>query len=137
MKLYSKNLKSIHDLKLEKQRIKNALEQPKADEKTSSEKEGEDEFSIDGLLGNLMAVNSVKSLLSTAFSIAPMLLDVVKIGSIFTNKKTKKITTSPSASKGLLSTILTEFVGGYLKWKAVELAYKGVKIAVKKSKKKK
>ena len=34
-------------------------------------------------------------------------------------------------------TIAIEFIGGYLKWKAIELSYKGIKVIVKKSKEKK
>lgn len=132
MKLYSKNLDSIHALKQEKERIKNELKD--SDDTIGSDKN----LNIQNgdFISNMLSSISSGSLIDKAINVAPAIIDIIKRGSIFPkkNKQTFKSTARQSPNKSVLTSIATEFIGGYLKWKAVELAYKGIKLALRSDK---
>ncbi|MCF8451063.1 MAG: hypothetical protein K9G49_14415, partial [Taibaiella sp.] len=52
------------------------------------------------------------------------------VGNSIINKSLKK-------GGNMLGTAAREVIGGYLKWKAIELSYKGVTLIIRKQKKKK
>ena len=50
---------------------------------------------------------------------------------MFLNPKKRKKGRNP------LKVVAVEFIGGYLKWKAIELSYKGIRYLIKKRREKK
>lgn len=130
MALYTRQLNSLDELKKEQQRLKQELKD--REEKGffsmkdvlpgGSEKDAKDDKEDDG----------TDNLLSKAAGIlgnsnASMLLNLAgPLLSIATGKAQSKI----------LKTVAKELFGGYIKWKAVELGYRAVRMAVNKAKKK-
>jgi hypothetical protein len=149
MSLYPKQLRSIDDLEREKSRLKKQLE-----------KLGdEDAFSVSSLLGSASKgekKGKVKDEAGEAggnggflASLIPMALPFVEIGIQMVQnkmaapkaekpKKDKKQLKEPAAEKGesrnVLKAMAIEIVTGYLKWKAIELSYRGAKHLIKKRK---
>ena len=63
-----------------------------------------------------------------------MLVNIVQSRFIHKEKKQADNCTEHStkkAAKSPLGIIAKEFIGGYLKWKAVELSYKGIRLIIK------
>jgi len=124
MRLYSKKLSSLHELRREKQSLKkqiNGKEKAREDKDTPEEKEN----FITGLLSGVTS----GSLLTTVLNVAPTIFDLVKGRAL---KSKVRQTVAPKTDKnGILGTVVKEFVGGYVKWKVLELAFKGIKIVLK------
>lgn len=133
MALYKKKLRSVSELEREKQKLL----------KKSRELEQDDIFTLKGISGSKQINLSKESLL---FDFLPgknqavdMLLKLVK--NKFANKEPQEEESEPvkapprkKKSKDLLKTVAKEFIGGYLKWKAIELSYKGIRYMIKKKK---
>ena len=156
MKLYSKKLDSLAALELEKKRV----------EKELSQLEKEDLFSMDTILAqkNKMADaggNMLSSLLERipvlgASPFVGMAVQMIQkrfmqpserkeekprkqqveadLAAVSENKKKKDKKDKPS--KNIVKTVAMEILVGYLKWKAIELSYKGVRYVIKKRKEK-
>jgi len=126
MRLYNKQLNSLEELKLEKQKLR--AEMRKADAEgffsvddiipgKSANKEGEEEN------GGGLDIAGIASTVLSAVGNKDMLLSVgMPLLKLAGNQ----------LEKGLVKKILKEVGFGYAKWKAIELAYKGVKHLVDK-----
>lgn len=142
MKMYSRNIRNLKELEQEKRRL---LQERK-------QLEQEELFSVDSVMNSLVKAkddktNSISTssgqgnLLSMTGPIASLVLDIVKdrILNKIDNGNTSSFASNPLMQKGgnLLKGAAKELVGGYLKWKAIELTYKGVTLIVKRQKRKK
>ena len=136
MRLYPKRLRNIEDLEKEKQFLI----------KKSKQLDKEDFLSIGGLTGGLTGkktpgdkANGDGSLLDFLPGSNPVISLVVKMLQRILSKKEKKpkIAYAPppagtkKAGKNKLKAIAKEFIGGYLKWKAIELSYRGIRYLIK------
>jgi len=128
MKLYPKRLSSVAELKHEKRLLKQERKDTdlkdlfSVDDASSSA--GEKESAAGGLLGMALSLMGSESLLGAAFKHAPSLLGM------FSKKKAKQEYVPPVAEEkgpSLLIKVVKEVGFGYLKWKAIELSYKGIK----------
>lgn len=122
MKLYHKQLNSLDELKLEKQRLKAVLNKTEKegfismnDILPAKQEGGANDWvsQLTGLLDNAGAKELVMSLAGPALG---LLGDKIE--------------------KHTIKKIAKEFLGGYVKWKAIELAYAGIKVLIEKNKKK-
>lgn len=140
--MYSRNIRNLKELEQEKRRL---LQERK-------QLEQEELFSVDSMMSSIVKAkddktNSISTaseqgnLLSMSGPIASMVLDIVKdrILNKMDNGKTSSLANNPLMQKGgnILKGAAKELVGGYLKWKAIELTYKGVTLIVKRQKRKK
>ena len=123
MKIYDKKLSNIRDLRKERQLLKNRIKQKdhesSANETPSSEGEKQSFFS--GLLSGVTS----GSLLTSALNVAPTVIDIIKRRS--SRKNVSHAFYAPKAKKSFVSAAVTDFVSGYIKWKLLELSYKGIK----------
>ncbi|MFN4248421.1 MAG: hypothetical protein ACK4EY_11890 [Flavipsychrobacter sp.] len=127
MKLYNKQLNSLEELKLEKQKLRAEMRKADADgffsvddiipgrsaNKEASEEQESGGLDIAGIAGSLLSAIGNKDML---LSVGMPLLKLA----------------GNQLEKGLVKKILKEVGFGYAKWKAIELAYKGVKHLVDK-----
>ncbi|MBS1779538.1 MAG: hypothetical protein JST70_09465 [Bacteroidetes bacterium] len=120
MKLYKKQLNSIEELKKEKRRLKAKLDETQLFSAPESITKETATGSPD-LLGALTEMISSPSAAGTIGSLAMPLLSMAG----------KKI------SKKYLLRFAKEFIGGYAKWKAVEIGYKAARSYIKSRKRKK
>lgn len=120
MKLYKKQLSSIEELKLEKQKLKKKL---KDTDVFSMPENSKEDAGLSGanLVGTVADLISSPSIAGTVGSIAMPLVSLAG----------KKI------QKKYFLRIAKEFIGGYAKWKAIELAYKAARSYIKSRKRKK
>jgi hypothetical protein len=134
MRLYPKKLRNIEDLEREKKLLR----------KESRDLDIDSLFSVDGILGKK---NKDKDDGGSLFDFLPVSNPVVDLLVKFVQKKLAKKNGDSGASyapppekkkkgKNLLKTVAVEFIGGYLKWKAIELSYKGIRHLIKKRKEK-
>ncbi len=145
MKLYPKKLRSLDELEREKARLmKQSRKLDNMDFLSginlgSSKKEGKKESNDkeeSGLLGTIMQFLPVSKDVSGILKDFVLPLILKKIGKADTNNGGQE---KKSESKGgnLLKTLAWEIAGGYLKWKAIELSYKGIRYLIKKQKSRK
>jgi len=129
MRLYPKKLRNIEDLEREKSRLLKA--------KRSLDK---DEFLSGSLFGNKKGGEGKKgkegqgSLLDFLPISNPAVAQLIKIAQRLIFKKSGKPGSGDNAGaqlkkrgKSLLKSFAKEFIGGYLKWKAIELTFKGIR----------
>ncbi len=126
MRLYPKKLRNIEDLEREKQLL---LRQ--------SRKLDKEEFlSFESLLAGGKSQDGGGGVAETLLGLLPVSNPIVsKLVGLAVKQLSKRATTSAPAeecppekgNKNILRKIAVEFIGGYLKWKAVELSYKGIK----------
>lgn len=141
MKLYPKKLKSIEDLKRERKLLL----------KESQRLDKEEFLSVTGVLAaakgkaeqDNAASGSIIDLLPVSNPMVSMLLKLV-VKRFTAGKKQPSpvkqsgvIPAEPSRVKTVAKKAAVELIGGYIKWKAIELGYKGAKYLVKKYKVKK
>ena len=131
MGIYPKKLNSLAELEKEKKRL----------QKKRKKMEEEGLFSMGDLLGGKEGGASILEgglpldLLGGASTWA---MPVVKmIISRLSKSEDKTAAAEPEAEpakpgKSKIKSIAFEFIGGYLKWKAIELSFKGIKYLVKK-----
>ncbi|MBS1773281.1 MAG: hypothetical protein JST82_10485 [Bacteroidetes bacterium] len=112
MKLYPKQINSIEELRQEKQLLKQkvrdmeaegVLKPPFLSSKNKPEDTGEEDASIFDFIGN----NTLKNVLTTVG------LPLLQVAGIKLEQKA-------------LKKLAIELLGGYAKWKAIALAYKGL-----------
>lgn len=150
MKLYLKKLRNADELEREKRLLI----------KEKKRLENEDFFpglSISGIVNSTdassqktasaqqpAADNVTSGIMSMAAPLAGLLFDIVQQRIMGTGKSggNESIANSiidKTVKKGgnMLGVAAKEVIGGYLKWKAIELSYKGVTLIVRKQKKKK
>lgn len=132
MKLYKKKLRSVSELEQEKMRLKAAM----------SDIEKDSLFTVEGIVEE--ATSDISKKLDTTGlpgmlqdTLMPALSSVLGNDSTLGSTKKKKDKKSSKRGSGLIGTVAKEFLGGYLKWKAVELSFKGIKMVISKQKKKK
>jgi hypothetical protein len=135
MKLYHKQLHSVEDLKQEKKRLlKKSREMEKEGITSISSIKGFTEGSGVGL--------GIQSLLKLSSGQTALLKPVFRwLQSKFAKKETPQYSAAygnytAGKKKNLLKTAAIEFVGGYLKWKAIELSFKGIRQLIKNRKEK-
>ncbi len=143
MKLYSKKLNGLDDLEKERKRLlkeKRELEQEKilsADTLLGSKGEGG---------GFSLSPELIPTIMSVAGPAVSTLVGVVK-DRIISRREHKAEKARPAATNDgapkkkrehkVLKAIAREFIGSYLKWKAVELSYMGLTFIIRRQKKKK
>ncbi len=142
--MYSKNIRNLEELEREKRRLI----------KERKQLEQEDIFSVEGIMNNITSPKSttssnndiagasgMSSLFSMSGPIVGMAFDLVKdkILSKSDAGNNSSLASNPILQKGgtVLKSAAKEMIGGYLKWKAIELTYKGIKLIVKRQKRKK
>lgn len=132
MKIYSKKLTTMGELKREKLLLKKKLHSEKQPDPSTKDKEKEEDNQnfITGLLSGVTS----GSVINTVINVAPTLIDVLKSGSLFPrNRKVQQVVNAarPVSKPSIVTVVAKEFIGGYVKWKVLELAYKGIRIALK------
>lgn len=143
MRLYPKKLSSIEDLEQEQLLLKKQLKKLG----------NEDLFSVSTILGSgKSAEEKTKNKgaeeeggnMSFLLDLLPMAYPLIETGikKITQPKKEKREKSSDAdedtkPGKNIIKTVALELITGYLKWKAIELSYKGVKYIIKRKKEKK
>jgi hypothetical protein len=126
MRLYPKKLRSLADLEREKQLL------------LKKNRQLDDEEFLPGVEGLMTKGASAGALLDILPISNPLVSQVVKVVIGRLGKKDKEPKVAPVAERrkngkdSLIKKAAIEFVGGYLKWKAIELSFKGIKYLVKK-----
>jgi len=126
MKLYHKQLHSLEELKREKHVMKYAVKHTDgwlSFKEMSKEARPKDAAAL-GMLGSVISAVGSKSLFSSALTIVPAILNLMP------KKEARK-------KKGVLESLAKEVVLGYLKWKAIQMSYRGVMMLVNATKDKK
>ena len=116
MKLYPKELHSVEALRREKLKLKYARKH--SDNLVSIDKNTDDGLSSSAFTGTLMSLVSSKSVSSFLLTLTPTLLSFVS------GKKKKRF----------ISSVAREVLGGYIKFKAMQMAYRYIRMIVKKKK---
>ncbi len=135
MRLYQKKLRSVEDLERERKLLQKEVQR--------IEEEGF--LSVDGVLGSKGkgggGIESLIDILPISNPMVAMLLKLVqrKFAAKAEGSKYEPTKESYPQKKGKspIKSIAIEFIGGYLKWKAIELSYKGIRHLMKKRKEKK
>ncbi len=126
MKIYDKKLSSLQDLRKERLRLKNRLKDP-------ADKTGKEEDKENFITGLLSGITS-GSVLTTALNAAPTLIDLIKHRSAAQKIKGQKASAPSKKNKNVIAAVLTDVAASYIKWKLLELSYKGLKKALKSEK---
>jgi hypothetical protein len=116
MKLYSKQLNSVEELKREKHVLRYAVKH--SDEALSfgeigSKKSSTDDAASAGILGTMISALGSKSLFNTILAIVPPIISLVA-------KRSGKKKKNPVES------MVKEVISGYIKWKLVHMGYKTI-----------
>jgi hypothetical protein len=125
MRLYPKKLRNIDDLEKEKALLM----------RKSRELEKEDILSIEGLIGKKgkeKGQGSILDLLPVSNPVVSALVKIIQRRLSQKDKQPKAVNAPPPSSEvkprsSKLKAIAIEFIGGYLKWKAIELSFKGIR----------
>ncbi len=136
MRIYPKKLRNIEDLEREKKLLR----------KESRNMDIEDLLSFEGVLGTKKGSKGEDE--GSALDFLPISNPLVKVLVNFVQQKlAKKYNKSKpehapqpeekKKRKHPLKAAAFEFIGGYLKWKAIELSYKGIRHLIKKREEKK
>ena len=145
MRLYPKKLRSIEDLEREKRLLRKETRALEADDNFTLEglmKGGSDskpgkkkknkEAPKEGTSKEEKGGHPILGLLGIDNPIAEMAMGFIE--SKFASVKNDLMAKGAKKGKNALLYVAKEFIGGYLKWKAIELSYKGVKYLVNKRK---
>lgn len=119
MKLYPKQLHSLEELKREQHVLKYAAKH--TDDWLSLKELGGSSSSTDnaagaGILGTVISAFGSKSIFNVILAIAPPVMTLLSRHSSSSKKR-----------KNPLESLAKELIIGYVKWKAVQLAYRGVR----------
>jgi len=132
MKIYPKKLRSISDMEREKEVLKYAEKQVSL----------EDLFSFNGITGKSApskkdTTDHGGGALGKNLGIAKIILDLALKYAMPRNlrKAEQKAEEKKSPRKNIVKSAAVEFIGGYLKWKAIELSLKGISRLIKSRKK--
>jgi len=116
MKLYKRQLHSLEELRRERHVLKYAVKH--TDDWLNLKETGDDEFpglGGAGILGNIISAITSKSTFGTILTFAPTLLN------LFSKNKKGEKKKNPAAS------LIKEIAFGYIKWKAIQLAFRAIK----------
>ncbi|HRO42646.1 MAG TPA: hypothetical protein PL009_07410 [Flavipsychrobacter sp.] len=128
MKLYSRQLHSLEELKREKHVLKYAKKHTDdwlSFKDMDNGKANAEDAAGAGLLGSLLSAVGSKSILSAVLAMAPPILTLMSKNSSSGRKRTNP-----------LERLAKDVVVGYIKWKVLQFAYRSV-IGVAKSNKEK
>ncbi|MBA3828788.1 MAG: hypothetical protein H0X33_07615 [Taibaiella sp.] len=125
MKLYPKNISSIKQLQLEKQMLKRAAKKNTLEDifsfgKSDDKEEEKGTANESGPLKIALSLIGAESRIGAILKFAPSIIR------LFGNSK-RETYSRPKQSGNLLFKVAFEVLGGYLKWKAVEFGYKGIR----------
>ena len=124
MKLYAKKLHSLEELKREKHVLRYAAKH--SDDLLSFKDLGKntstDEAAGAGMLGTLISAFGSKSLFNSVLAMAPPLLALI-------SKRSSRRKKNP------IESLAKEVLFGYVKWKALQMAYRGITMAFRSDKK--
>ncbi len=136
MRLYPKKLRNVEDLEREKKLLR----------KETRRLEDEEFLSLDSIFNKKSKDNegggfaSLLDLLPVSNPLVGTFINLIKQRISKKADKPRQDTDNSSDSKkkgkSPLKKIAVEVIGGYLKWKAIELSFKGIKHLVKKRKEK-
>ena len=130
MSLYPKRLRNMDDLERERRALKREIKQL----------DKEEFLSVEGLL-NKQSWGGETDIFDTIIDMLPIANPLVKSGvgivKDILKKRNAKATKHKAEStehkgRGIVARAAREFIGGYIKWKAVELSFKGLRYLVKK-----
>jgi hypothetical protein len=126
MKLYSKQLHSLEELKREQHVLRYAKKH--TDDwlnfkDLDKDKEDAEDAAGAGMLGTLLSAVGSKSMFSAALAMAPPILTLMS-----------KKSSSGRKRNNPLEKLAKEVILGYVKWKAIQMAYRGVMLVVKSNK---
>ena len=143
MKLYSEKLNNLKDLEREKRQLKKELR----------DLEEEDFFSLSSLLGGTddsgkgknkkekgqEASGGIMDMLPMLSPVIGMVWPLIQSRLVARPAKNaaKTANTEERPARNVIKKVAIEIITGYLKWKAIELSYKGIKVIIKKQKEKK
>jgi hypothetical protein len=137
MRLYPKKLRNLNDLEREKKLLR----------KQSRQLASEEFLTVESLVGKSKDKKKKKEENETPASFVDMLpisnpmikmgLKIVEGRLLNRVKNTSPGTASSGPRTHPVRKLAFEFIGGYLKWKAIELSFKGIKYLIKKRKEKK
>ena len=137
MRLYPKKLRNIEDLERERKLLL----------KESKRMDEEEFLSLEGILGSKKKGSDGNDGIGSLLDYLPVSNPMVSMLIKLVQKRRSKKADPPSRSytakseeskkgKSILKTAAIEVIGGYLKWKAIELSYKGISHLIKKRKEK-
>ncbi len=138
MAFYPKKLRSIEDLEREKKLLL----------KESKRMDEEDVLSLEGIFKSSKkessdggGIGSLLNYLPISNPIVGMLVKLVQKRLSKKNKNPERVYTSKGVEqkkgRSLLKAVAFELIGSYLKWKAIELSYKGIAHLIRKRREKK
>ncbi len=138
MAFYPKRLRTIDDLEREQKLLRKKKEEMEqlsflsagGGETTASSKKDSEQGGADKL-------NQLIELLPVIMAVAGPVIELVKNKFSGRSDKADERESEDDQEPGLLRNIATEVIGGYLKWKAIQLSYKGIRLIIKKRKAKK
>ena len=136
MRLYPKKLRNLEDLEREKKLLRKEIKAMDADTFLSLEsilgkkKKGSEKEESGSLFDFLPVSNSLVDLV-VKFVQQKLAKRERNSGATYTQQAEPK-----KKSRNPLKSVAIEFIGGYLKWKAIELSYKGIRHLIKKRKEK-
>ncbi len=121
MKLYNRQLKNLEDLRREKHMLQYAVRHTGdwlsfRELERAAKKPNGGQTTGAGLIATILSVAGSKSILHTIITLAPSLFTLIKKRSSGGRKRPNP-----------LGKLATEVIGGYMKWKAIELLYKGIR----------
>jgi len=132
MKLYPKRLRSMDDLERERRALQRELKQM----------DKEEILSVEGLLGKKDRGEG-SDVFDTIIDMLPVSNPLVKtgIGIVKDILKKRNAKAKPTEKKvphekkgpGIVARAAREFIGGYIKWKVVELSFKALRYLVNRS----
>lgn len=132
MKLYDRQLNGLSDIRREKARLKSTYRKLKKGDAPAEKSEGEgNSNSLLSMAGSLLTPRTV---IDTAMALTG------PVGKLFGRKKHTVHVTAPvhkTAETGMIMRGIKEFAGGYIKWKLIELSYKGIKKLIQTAREKK
>ena len=121
MALYPKKLNSLEELRREKYALKFAQKQANDKDFFSVESKDAGGVANASIVGTALSLLTSPSLLNTVITVAPSLIN---------------LTGSKKAKNTFIQRLAKEIIGGYLKWKVVQMGLRGINIFLKSRKRK-
>lgn len=116
MALYPKKLNSLEELRREKYALKFAQKQADDNEFFSVESKDAGGVANASIVGTALSLLTSRSLLNTIITVAPSLIN---------------LTGSKKAKNTFIQRFAKEIIGGYVKWKMVQMGLRGIKMFVR------
>lgn len=125
MKMYTKKLNSLEELKREQQVLRYAAKHTGSEDWLNFKDLGMKDSSADaagaGMMGTLISALGSKSLLNSVLAMAPPLL-------------TMATKSGHRRKSNVMERMAKEVLFGYVKWKAIQMTYRGVMMVFKSNK---